>query len=217
MRYSYSYIGNFVELLTNNEQRIKNLMIEYEIQSKTDKLPDGREVKSLMFTKQNINIRFMPMRVDYNFALVNPNSKSEEVFNEAKAFFKLLGEIFPEAVGQRIAIVAQCFIRNEDGIAVTSFADKMGLSENFGDCNELAFKINTPKTYFERLNSVVNVDMGEAKNNKTQEKMPVLLVSLDVNTMANNQTPRFYPKDFERDFSDLFVEVESRFQILEKY
>ncbi|MDE7161764.1 MAG: hypothetical protein K2N65_03280, partial [Anaeroplasmataceae bacterium] len=62
MRQSYSFIGNLTDFLINNEQRLKNLMVDYEIQSKVDPLPDGREVKSLLFTKQNVNVRFTPSR-----------------------------------------------------------------------------------------------------------------------------------------------------------
>ncbi|MDE7095348.1 MAG: hypothetical protein K2O23_02565, partial [Anaeroplasmataceae bacterium] len=74
MRQTYSYIGDLTNFLIENEQRIKNLMIDYEIQSKVDTLQDGREVKSLMFTKQNINVRFLPNRIDYTFTLPNPNT-----------------------------------------------------------------------------------------------------------------------------------------------
>ena len=38
-RINYSYIGEYTDFLIQNEQRIKNLMIDYEIQSKVDPLP----------------------------------------------------------------------------------------------------------------------------------------------------------------------------------
>ena len=62
-RINYSYIGEYIDFLIQNEQRIKNLMIDYEIQSKVDALPDGREVKSFIFTKENVSIRFLPIRL----------------------------------------------------------------------------------------------------------------------------------------------------------
>ena len=42
MKNSYSLLGNYVPLLTTNQQRIKNMMIEYQIQTKDEKLPDGK-------------------------------------------------------------------------------------------------------------------------------------------------------------------------------
>ena len=55
--------------------------------------------------------------------------------------------------------------------------------------------------------SFINVDMGEAKNNKTQEALKVLLVTFDVNTLAESKQARFNPNDFELDFSELLEEV----------
>ncbi|MDE5856350.1 MAG: hypothetical protein K2H06_04790 [Anaeroplasmataceae bacterium] len=89
MRQTYSYIGDLTDFLIQNEQRIKNLMIDYEIQSKVDTLQDGREVKSLMFTKQNVNVRFLPNRIDYTFTFPTPSTDPQEAYNNAKAYFKL--------------------------------------------------------------------------------------------------------------------------------
>ncbi len=216
-RQAYSFIGDFTDFLITNEQRIKNMMIDYEIQSRVDSLPDGREVKSLLFSKQNINIRFTPNRVDYNFIYPNPNIKSEDVYASAKEFFSLFVEIFTDVTANRISIVSQSFIRNEDCSAISEFTSKMGLQSAFGACNELSFKINTPLTRFEPLNSVLNVDMGEAKNNKTQEVVKVLLVSIDVNTLAANNQPRFKASNFDTYFQDLLEEVESKHLALSKY
>ena len=83
----------------------------------------------------------------------------------------------------------------------------MGMTTLFGMSNELTFKMNFPKTLFEPINSVINVDMGEAKNNKTQEALKVLLVTFDVNTLAESKQARFNPNDFELDFSELLEEV----------
>ncbi len=207
MRKTYSYIGNLADFLINNEQRIKNLMLEYEIQSKIDTLPDGRDVKSLLFTKHNVSVRFTPVRIDFTYAYTRPDSVDDS-FAAAKNFFNLFSEIFYDILGHRIAIVSQSFIKNNNDEAIHEFTQKMGFQSAFGTCNELNFKINCPKTLFEPINSVINIDMGEAKNNKTQEKMKVLLVSIDVNTLASNQRPRFNPSDFDLDFKELLEEVQ---------
>ncbi|MDE6656036.1 MAG: hypothetical protein K2J85_03495, partial [Anaeroplasmataceae bacterium] len=161
MRQTYSYIGDLTNFLIQNEQRIKNLMIDYEIQSKVDTLPDGREVKSLMFTKQNINVRFLPNRIDYTFTLPNPNTDPNVMYTAAKDYFKLFSEIFYDIQAQRIAIVSQGFIKNENNNAIEEFTSKMGFTSVFGMSNDLHFKINNPKTIYEPINSVLNVDMGE--------------------------------------------------------
>ena len=205
-RINYSYIGEYTDFLIQNEQRIKNLMIDYEIQSKVDALPDGREVKSFIFTKENVSIRFLPNRIDFNYS----NKKPEEYpasFEAAKAFYNLFSEIFLDVLGQRIAILNQGFIRNDSNAAIEHLASRMGMTTLFGMSNELTFKMNFPKTLFEPINSVINVDMGEAKNNKTQEALKVLLVTFDVNTLAESKQARFNPNDFELDFSELLEEV----------
>lgn len=217
MRQSYSFIGDLTEFLISNEQRIKNLMVDYEIQSKVDTLQDGREVKSLLFTKQNVNIRFTPVRIDYNFGYPNPNISTNEVYHAAQEFFTLFAEIFPDVYAQRIAIVSQGFIKNDNCSAIEDFTSKMGFASAFGNCNELTFKINNPIIKFESLNSVLNVEMGEAKNNKTQEIMRVLLTSIDVNTIAANKEPRFNPAHFDTYFKELQEEVEEKHAALERF
>ncbi|MDE7385307.1 MAG: hypothetical protein K2M84_06070 [Anaeroplasmataceae bacterium] len=146
MRQTYSYIGDLTDFLIQNEQRIKNLMIDYEIQSKVDTLPDGREVKSLMFTKQNVNVRFMPNRIDYTFSFPTPSTDPNSVYAAVKDYFKLFSEIFYDVKAQRIAIVSQGFIKNNENEAISDFTKKMGFTSVFGMSNELHFKINNPKT-----------------------------------------------------------------------
>lgn len=217
MRETYSFIGDLTEFLIQNEQRIKNLLVDYEIQSKVDTLNDGREVKSLMFTKRNVTVRFLPGRIDYTYSYVNPSEPKENSYNTAKEFFTLFSEIFYDVSAQRIAIVSQSFIKNENDSAIDEFASKMGFYQVFGKQNELHFKINNPKFLFEPINSVLNIDMGEAKNNKTQNVMKVLLVSIDVNTLANNTQPRFNPRDFNLYFRELAQEAEAKHKALESY
>ena len=50
VRHTYRMLGNFINLLLNNEQRIKNMLLDYEIHTKVDKLPNGQEIKSLFIT-----------------------------------------------------------------------------------------------------------------------------------------------------------------------
>ena len=93
----------------------------------------------------------------------------------------------------------------------------MGFSASFGSCNELSFKFNTPKVAFEDLNAVVNVDMGTAKNNASKEEIKVLLLTIDVNTKAEQTTARFNPGNFKTDFKDLYSLIEERTAELERY
>lgn len=217
MRQVYSYIGDFTDFLINNEQRIKNLMLDYEIQTKVDTLPDKREVKSLLFTKKNITVMLTPNRIDYTSNLASPNEKIEDVFLGACSFFKLFSEIFYDLKSSRIAIVSQAFIKNDNDNAVSELTSKMGLANVFGNANELHLKINNPKNLFEPINSVLDISMGEAKNNKTNEAVKVLLVSVDVNTLANNLDQRFEICNFEKNFKELFDEVEDKYSSLYMY
>ncbi len=218
VRANYSIIGDFVQFLIKNEQRIKNLLLDYEIETKVDKLNNGQEVKTLIFTNKNIRILFAPVRIDYTYTFLTKNDLLETSFNNAKTFFNLLGEIFPEIVGKRIAIVLNSFVENLNNNTLCLLTDKMNLNSSFGNCNELAFKINTPIIGGKELyNSVVNLDMGNATNRNTNEQINVLLLSFDVNTMANNTNNRFYASNFTFDFSELFEKVEERIQQMEHF
>ena len=217
IRYAYSIIGDFLSFLINNEQRIKNMLLDHEIQTKVDKLPNGQEVKSLLFKKDNIGIRFLPMRIDFDYACKTPNEDAMEGFECANKFFRLFGEIFPDVIGNRIALVSQGFIENNDNSTLAKFAESMGLSSKFGPCAELSFKINTPKAYDEALNSILAVEMGNAKNNKTNQQTRIMLLGLDVNTLPNNKELRFKAENFESDFKNLIQEVEERFSIIGNY
>ncbi len=213
VRQIFSFIGDFTDFLINNQQRIKNLMLDYEIQTKVDTLPDNREIKSLLFTKKNISIMFTPGRIDYSYNFVN-NNNLNDILNEANEFFKLFSEIFYDLKASRIATVGQAFINNENDSAVLKLTSKMGLSDLFGDANELHLKLNNPKNLFERVNSVLDLSMGQAKNNHTNESMQVILVSIDINTVADNKEPRFEIKNFKNYFSELVSEAEDKYNLL---
>lgn len=217
IRYAYSLIGDFLNFLMKNEQRIKNMLLDYEIQTKVDKLPNGQEVKSLLFKKENIGIRVLPNRVDFDYGCKTPEEDAMESFDKASQFFKLFSEIFPEVIGNRIALVAQGFIENNNNSALEKFADSMGMTSKFGNCSELSFKINTPKQYTEPINSVLAVEMGNAKNSKTNQETKIMIVALDINTMAINKDNRFSALNFENDFKNLIQESEERFSAIENF
>ncbi len=217
VRQMFSFIGDFTDFLINNQQRIKNLMLDYEIQTKVDTLPDNREIKSLLFTKKNVSIMFTPGRIDYSYTISNNDISLNDILNEANEFFKLFSEIFYDLKASRVAAVGQAFVKNENDVAVSKLTSKMGLSNVFGEANEIHLKLNNPKNLFERVNSVLDLSMGQAKNNQTSESMQVLLVAIDINTIVNNKEPRFEIKNFESYFSELVAEEEEKYALLSEF
>lgn len=213
MKNSYSLLGNYVPLLTTNQQRIKNMMIEYQIQTKDEKLPDGKEVTALFFQKNNIQVRFLPFRIDYDYMYVNQECTMQKSLQSACEFFKLLGEIF-DAKGARIALVSALFVDNTNQAAAKYLAEKLNVTDIFGNCAEFTFRVNNIKHYFEDVNSVLDFRPGEAKNNKTGEKHQIMIANIDVNTMASDKTHRFDPVDAEEYFSDLVLEEQEKVNIL---
>lgn len=216
-RIIYSYIGNYIDLLLNNQQRIKNMLCDYEMQSKVDKLPDGKEITSLFFMQKNVVIRFTPIRIDYDFGLLTFKTDGTEAFEKACDFFKLVNDIFPDLTASRLAIVANGFIDNTNNQAIVELSNKMGFTSAFGECNEISFKINTPREGFEPLNSVLSFEQGTAKNSKTGETIKVILIAIDVNTVAASNEQRFLLGRFEEYFQDIFNEVETRVSQIEQY
>lgn len=213
MKNSYSFIGNYLMLLNNNSQRIKNMMLDYKLDTKTEKLPDGKEVTNLFFTKGNIQVRFLGFRIDFDYLYLNQECTMQKSLKAACDFFKLLGEIF-DAKGARIAIVSTIFTDNENQKASTYLSEKFGVSQVFGPCNEFTFRINNIKQSFETLNSVLEFRPGQAKNNKTGEVHNVMIANIDINTLISNKEHRFDPINAEEYFSDLLMEEQEKINIL---
>ena len=213
MKNSYSLLGNYVPLLTTNQQRIKNMMIEYQIQTKEEKLPDGTTVTALFFQKNNVQVRFLPFRIDFDYMYVNQECTMHNSLQSASEFFKLLGEIV-DAKGARIALVSALFGDNRNQSAAKYLAEKLNVTDLFGNCAEFTFRVNNIKQYIDDVNSVLDFRPGEAKNNKTGEKHQIMIANIDINTMAANKEHRFDPIDAEEYFSDLVLEEQEKVNIL---
>ena len=65
------------------------------------------------------------------------------------------------------------------------------------------------------MNSVLDIRAGEAKNAKTNQTLPVLIVNIDVNTLAANKENRFQADKMEQYLSDLVLEEEDKIRIIE--
>ena len=215
MRSNFSMIGNFVSFLKENEQRIKNMLLDYTVQSGMEKLPSGEEVKTLLFQKENVHIRFLPVRIDFDYVYANANCTSEKALESAYQFFRLFGEIFYQVSANRIAFVTSGFLDNANHQAVETLTKTFGIAALFGDCQEFSLRLNNVKNYFEPLNSVLDIRAGEAKNAKTNQTLPVLIVNIDVNTLAANKENRFQADKMEQYLSDLVLEEEYKIRIIE--
>ena len=213
MKNSYSLLGNYLPLLTTNQQRIKNMMIEYQLQAKEEKLPNGTTVSTLYFQKNNIQIRFLPFRIDYDYLYVNQECSMQKSLQSACEFFKLLGEIF-DAKGARIALVSTLFTDNNNQAAAKYLSEKFNMTDVFGNCAEFTFRVNNIKHYFEDVNSVLDFRPGEAKNNKTGDVHQIMIANIDINTMMQNKDHRFDPIYAEEYFSDLVLEEQEKVNIL---
>lgn len=214
---NFSIIGNCALFIKNNGQELRNIFKDYEVSTRDENLPDGTTATSLLFKKGAVSLRFTPARVDCEILASSKDTQLKDYLDYACDFFERLKSLSPPLIGNRIAIVAQCFIDNTQCKAVEYLTGKMGLGYAFGICNELHFKINSPKIGFERLNCVLNVDMGEAKNNKTGEVTKVLIASIDVNTLAENKAERFTPANARPLFTELLKIAETQMQTLKKF
>ncbi len=216
MNSNYAFIGNFVSLLLENEQRIKNMLLDYKVQVFPEKLKDGREIHQLVFNKDHIQIRFLVNRVDFNFIFFQPQKTKEESLKEALNFFGLFGEIFPDERANRIALASTFFMENQNLSGVQQLAETFGMSSVFGSCSELNLHYNTIRNYFEPINSVIEIRPGDARNQEKNISMPVLIFNFDINTLASNQEARFFAGNLQSAFSDFLLEEAERIEEFKK-
>ncbi|MBQ8341688.1 MAG: hypothetical protein IJY22_04850 [Clostridia bacterium] len=210
---TYSLLGNYVPFLTGNEQKIRTLMADFALQTRAEKLPNGNMVTDLLYNKNNVRISYGAFRIDFEYTFANLSCSVQAGFRAACDFFKLLGKHF-DAKGARIALVSTLFTDNTDGAATKHLAEHFGMSSIFGDCQEFTFRINTVRPYFETVNSVLDIRPGEATNNTTGIKTPILMAVLDINTVKENTEHRFHPAGTETLFFELLSEEQEKVSVL---
>ena len=214
MGIKYSYIGDTFKFIIENEQRIKNMLLDYECHIKSDKHPSGVDVKILTFSKKNVKICFSPLRIDFDYGFTSTLDEDVNSYEEASNFFKLFGEIFPDYRAERLAIYLTGFIDNTNDVAVERLSEVFNTNTVFGDCRDFHLRINNLKHYKEKLNSAVVLEKGMITNHKTNESKDVVICKLDINTLAENRVLRFNPYNFMDDFSDLYEEYSDKKQIV---
>ena len=214
MNIKYSYIGDSIKFIMENEQRIKNLLLDYECHTKNDRHPSGVDVKTLTFSKKNVKICFSPLRIDFDYGFTSALDEDVNSYEQALNFFKLFGEIFPEYRAERLAVYMTGFIDNESNKAVDQLSNIFNTSDVFGDCHDFHLRVNNIKNYTEKLNSALVLERGFITNNQTKESKDVVICKIDINTLANNRNLRFSPYNFISDFNDLYEEYSDKKQIV---
>ena len=210
---TYSLLGNLVPFLTGNEQRIRTLMGDFALQTRPEKLPNGNMVTDLLYNKNNLRIAFAAFRIDFEYTFATPACSVQAGFRAACDFFKLLGKHF-EVKGARLALVSALFTDNTEQAAVKHLSERFCMAETFGECQEFNFRINTVRPYFETVNSVVDLRPGEAVNNGTGQKTPIMVAMLDINTLKENTAHRFHPAEVEPLFFELLSEEQEKVRTL---
>ena len=214
MGIKYSYIVDCIKFIESNEQRIKNMLLDYECHIKSDRHPSGVDVKTLTFSKKNVKICFSPLRIDFDYGFASALDEDVNSYEEALNFFKLFGEIFPEFMAERLAIYLTGFIDNEDNKTVEYLSNMFNICDVFGDCKDLHIRVNNVKNYKEKLNSALILERGFITNHKTNETKNVVILKMDINTLAENRALRFSPYNFFNDFNDLYEEYGDKQQII---
>jgi hypothetical protein len=214
MSIKYSYIVDSIKFINDNEQRIKNMLLDYECHIKSDKHPSGVDVKILTFTKSNVKICFSPLRIDFEYGFTSALDEDVNSYDAASKFFHLFGEIFDEYKAERLAIYLTSFIDNTNDETVNHLSMVFNTSNIFGDCGDFHLRINNVKNYNEKLNSALSLEKGKLTNNSTNQSKDVVVCKIDVNTLSENRLLRFSPYNFMDDFSDLYEEYSDKKQIL---
>ena len=216
MGIKYSYIGDSIKFIMDNEQRIKNMLLDYECHTRSDRHPSGVDVKTLTFSKENKKICFSPLRIDFDYGFTSALDEDVNSFEEASNFFKLFGEIFPDFKSERLAIYSTSIIDNTGNKSVEYLSGIFNTLDVFGDCNDFNLRINNIKNYKEKLNSAIVLEKGMITNHKTNETKGVVVCKIDVNTLMENRTLRFSPYNFIDDFNDLYEEFSDKKQIISR-
>lgn len=195
---TFSVFGNFAVFdeesiaLLNNLYKDCNINITNETSPEQMRQNKSGRMMQITNPKKHETIFMRPNRIDLQLP-GGPNTKREDILNEAIETYKALYQIFEGSFATRIAYVGSYFTFDDTGVNMQAFASHIHLISYSDTPKELSIRMNNIENILNEDTNVVfnvnNVLIGQ--NTTPTDKRRALMITFDINTVASNQDDRF--------------------------
>ena len=188
---TFSVFGNASELISH-VSGIKELFADFKHDENSTTLPNGLPTTNHIFTKENMAVVVRTYRIDIQYGYNTEAGDTidnflEFVNNTISKLSQVASPMF-----NRVAYTDANFITKTDE-NMKKFNELFSVSNVFGENgSELQIRVNNVKEVNGELTNCVSVAQdGSAENKHNHERMNVIFVNNDINTLAQAREPRF--------------------------
>lgn len=207
---TFSLFGNFSKL-NSREADLKQAFSAYKAQVSQETLQNGMPAKVYHFVNGNKAVIIRAYRIDFDFGYPTDDVTTSDFQQHCDEASKVLASV-DTIKATRIAYNSVEFIANDNGSTVAKCNEVFNISNAFGEAaKEFNLRVNHIKHIGnEDFNSVLVIQDGAVTHNVTKEQRQVLFVNKDINTLINNNEPRFTLDKVSSYVGDLLLESEDR-------
>ena len=188
---TFSVFGNVSELISKVEG-IKELFKDFKHDENTTTLPNGLPTTNHIFTKENMAVVVRTYRIDIQYGYNTEKGDTTDNFLEfVNSVVEKLNQL-ANPLFNRVAYTDANFIKKDDE-NMKKFNELFSVANVFGENgSELQIRVNNVKEVNGELTNCVSVAQdGSAENKHNHERMSVIFVNNDINTLAQAREPRF--------------------------
>lgn len=213
LKNAFTMFGNFSELVTQ-EPAIQYAFNDYKFESREEALPTGQKTKAHLLVKGPVVITIRVFRIDIE-VFANPNSTQTEFSNITTQIANKLNSI-ATLKGVRIGFSCAEAVENINSEVVKACNSLFHVVDVYDEeSKEFEIRLNHVKHFDnEDYNSIILLRDGELTNNQTKEKIPVMFINKDVNTVITNNTPRFDFSKVDEYLASMMIESNARTTIM---
>ena len=169
----------------------------------------AHELIRIVNNKLHLTIILRPNRIDVQIAGHDRKNK-DEVIKQAVDVFNKLDAILECPLATRVAYVSNDFEFDDYGDLASALAHYTNLLDDNEPAVDVSYRVNTTKNFINEVFNVVqsvNNVMISRSNDQQQGQRRALMISYDINTIINNQTPRFKFTDLVDYYSLIYDEA----------
>ncbi len=188
---SFSVFGNVSELMSKVEG-IKELFSDFKHDENTTTLPNGLPTTNHIFTKDNMAVVVRTYRIDIQYGYNTEAGDTIDNFLEfVNSVVTKLNQVANPLFNRVAYTDANFVVRSDENMK--KFNELFSVADVFGENgSELQVRVNNVKDVNGELTNCVTVAQdGSAENKHTKERMSVIFVNNDINSLAQAREPRF--------------------------